>query len=229
MSRDARAAHAMRKLGLSRLLQLIALVPLLAMVAFGAVLIADTLAPYRDIERLSTLEQLVTAATRLSGSALNVEARVSQAFVDFGSEWQRAEMIAARRGSDAAVRAFAEAAALAQLSDPKARAIIDEIAKRLDGLKEFRAHADARSLVPRETGNLLQPITSRVGDLFQQMAHVIKQGRLSELLLAMHAIVQLNDGERIERGRSDDALRAGSIDPSAYQVWLLGLAKQSIF
>src|ERR1700716_2487976 len=128
----------MRKLGLSRLLQLVVVVPLLAMGAFGGVLVLETLNAYRDVERLSALEQLVSAASRLTTEALDVESPASQAFAATGSEIQRAEMNAARQRSDAAIRSFKAAAASAGLTDPKALGFISEIEQRLGGLEAVR-------------------------------------------------------------------------------------------
>jgi len=219
----------MRNLGLGRLLQFVVLFPLVAMVAFGGFLIANTLGPYREIERLSAFEQLVTAATQMSGFALNAESVASQTFTASGLEVHRNEMNAARQRSDEAIRSFREAAGSAGLSDPQTSVIFDEINVRLGGLAEFRAHADTGTLKRREAGDLLQPITTRVGELFQFMAHRIDQEQLSELLLAMHAIMQMNDGQRVEAGRSEVALHEGSVDAPTYQLWLFGIAKQTIF
>ena len=69
----------MRKLGLTRLLQLVVLVPLLAMVVFGGVLVTETVQAYREVERLAALEQLVAAASRLTIKALNAESGPTQA------------------------------------------------------------------------------------------------------------------------------------------------------
>jgi methyl-accepting chemotaxis protein len=219
----------MRKLGLSRLLQLVVLLPLLAMVAFGSVLVLETLYAYREIERLAALEQLVAAASRLTIKALNLESLPTQAFVASGSETQRAQMIAARKVSDEAVRAFAQAAASAGLSDPVAIGIVSDIERRLGGLEAFRQKADARTLESRAAGNLLQPITAGLADLFERIAALVNQDQLSQLLLGLHAIMQMNDGQRIEAGRLDIALREGPLDAATYQIVLTGLAKQSIF
>jgi methyl-accepting chemotaxis protein len=219
----------MRKLGLSHLLQLVVLVPLLAMGALGGILVLDTLNAYREIDHLSALDQFVGAASRLTNRALNAESIASLFFVTSGSDSQRAEMNAARQGSDAAIRRFKEAAVLARVSDPKAAGIISDIEQRLDGLKGFRAKGDARTLQRRDSGDLLQPISAGVADILPRLAHLIKQDELSELLLALHAIMQMNDGQRIEAGRTDIALNSGSLDPQMYQTLLLGLSKQSIF
>ena len=219
----------MRKFGLNRLLQFVVTIPLLAMAAFGGVLVLETLNTYREVERLSALEHLVAAASELTVKALNAESTATQAFVASGSESQRAQMIASRQVSDRAVRLFKEAAASAGLSDPMAIGIINEIEQRLAGLVDYRQKADGRTLEHRASGELLQPITASLADLFQRIAALVNEDRLSELLIGLHAIMQMNDGQRIESGRLDVALRDGPLDAGTYQILLTGLAKQSIF
>ncbi|HWF94679.1 MAG TPA: methyl-accepting chemotaxis protein [Xanthobacteraceae bacterium] len=219
----------MRKFGLNRLLQLVVTIPLLAMAAFGSVLVLETLSTYREAERLAALEQLVAAASQLTVRALNAESTPTQAFVASGSESQRAQMIASRQVSDEAVRLFKQAAASAGLSDPTAIGIISEIEQRLAGLAGYRQKADARTLELRASGELLQPITAGLADLFQRIAALVNEHRLSELLIGLHAIMQMNDGQKIEAGRLEVALRDGPLDAGTYQILLTGLAKQSIF
>jgi len=219
----------MRKLGLSRLLQAVAALPLLAMIAFGLLLAVDAFESYQKVERLAALERLVSAASRLSTKVLNAESLASQAYVAGGSERQRAEMEAARQRSDEAIRAFDGAAASVALPDPKAAALVGELERRLGGLEAFRAKATARALQRGDYGELLQPITTTVANLYSRVAHLIDQAQLSELLTAVYAIMQMNDGQRVETGRSDVALSRGPLDPPSYQRLLLGMSKQSIF
>jgi methyl-accepting chemotaxis protein len=220
----------MRKLGLSRLLRLVVLLPLLAMMAFGLVLVMETLGAYREVEHLATLEELVSAASALTIKALNSESMATQAYMASGSEAQRAAMMAARSGSDDAIRAFKGAAGSAVLDDAKAVDIVRDIERRLGGLADFRKQADVRTLPPRAAGDLLQPITTGLAELFQRIAYLISEHSLVERLLALHAVMQMNDGQRIEAGRIDVVLRNGTpLDAATYQLLLMGLAKQSIF
>jgi hypothetical protein len=48
-------------------------------------------------------------------------------------------------------------------------------------------------------------------------------------LLALHAIMQVNDGARIESSRTDIALKVGPLDAGTYRSLIDGLAKQMIF
>jgi methyl-accepting chemotaxis protein len=219
----------MRKFGLSRLLQLVVVVPLLAMAAFGGVLVLETLDAYRVIEHLSALDQLVVAASRLTIKALNAESGATQSFMASGSEAGRAEMKAARQYSDEVIRSFKNAAVTVNLTDPKTIGIIGDIERRLGGLEAYRQKADVRTLERRATGDLLQPITAGLADFFQRIAALVKEDQLSELLMGLHAIMQMNDGQRIEAGRVEIALREGPLDAGTYQILLNGLAKQSIF
>jgi methyl-accepting chemotaxis protein len=221
--------QSMRKIGLSRLLRLIVLVPLLAMVAFAGVLVLETLNTYREVERLSELEQLVSAASQLSIKALNAESDASQSFAASASAAGRAEMNVTRQRSDAAIRSFTQAARSVKLSDPTSIAIISAIEQHIGDLKGFRAKADAGTLQRRDSGPLLQPITAGVAHLFLRIAHLVNQDKLNELLMALHAIMQMNDGQRIEAGRTAIALSSGPLDPLTYQTLLLGLSKQSTF
>src|SRR5258708_6716201 len=219
----------MGRLGLNRLLQIMLVPPLLALTAFGGLLILDTLGGYREIDRLSALEQFVSAAGRLAITALNQESIATQSYVALGSEAQRAEMSAAQQRSDEAIRLFRETAASAGLLDPKAIKLVVEIEQYLGGLKGFRARADARTLQRRESGDLVQPITAALGDLFHRIAVLLNHHQLRELLLGLHAIMQMNDGQRTEGGRTELALRDGPLDAGTFQNLLLGLSKQAIF
>jgi len=219
----------MHRLSLSRLLHLMTFVPLVALVVFGATIVLGSLRSYRDIEAVNKLEDLVTAASSLTVSALNIESTKTHPFVASGSESARAEMMAARQGSDDAIRAFKRAAAASNLSDAQALACIGEIERRLEGLAEFRAAADARTLQRQESGALLQPIAARLADLILRVAMLTNDVQIKNRLLALHAILQLSDGERIEAGRAENALAAGFLDAELYRLLLLGVSKQATF
>ena len=219
----------MRKLGLGRLLRLVVVLPLLALAGFGSVLILQTLGGYREIERAAALEQLVSAASRVTIKALNEESNATNAFELSASEDDRTDMIAARKRSDEAMGSFKAAAASVDLSDANALQLVSGIEQGLDGLQAYRTKADARTLLRRESGVLLQPITARLADLVHRIAGLIDEVRISRLLLALYSVMQMNDGASIEAGRTDVLLRDGPLDSQSYQLLLLGLAKQSIF
>jgi methyl-accepting chemotaxis protein len=219
----------MHRLSLSRLLQLMTFVPLVALAVFGATIVVGTLHAYRDIETVASLEQLVTAASSLTVGALNDESTRTHPFVATGSDTTRTAMLTARLVSDESIRSFKRAAANSNLSDSQAIEHIKDIERRLEGIAGFRAKADARTLQRQESGALLQPIAARLADLILRIATLTNEVQIKNRLLALHAILQMNDGERIEAGRTENALTAGSLDPALYQLLLMGLSKQSTF
>jgi len=219
----------MHRLSLSRLLHLMTFVPLVALAVFGAIIVLGSLRAYRDIEAVNRLEDLVTSASFLSVSALNKESTATHPYVASGSEDARAKLLAARRVSDDAIRAFKQIAATSDLTDRQALEYVSEIERRLEGLVDFRAKADARTLQRQESGALLQPIASRLADLILRVAMLTKNVEIKNRLLALHAILQLSDGERIEAGRAENALAAGFLDAELYRLLLLGVSKQATF
>jgi len=219
----------MRNFSLSRLLQIVVILPLLVLAAFCSILVFDTLNAYRQIERLASLERLVSAASALTSTYLNQESTVTQGFIASGSEAQRVEMMAARPRSDQAIRAFRDAADSVGLADTKALSLIGDIEQRLGGLAEYRARADSRTLQRADAGNLLQPVIAGIADLFHRMAVLIDQDELSEDLLGLYAIMQMNEGARIEAGRTGTMLAGGPLDPATPQILAVALAKQDIF
>jgi hypothetical protein len=110
----------MRKLGLSRLLQAVVILPLMALAGFGGVLVFDTLTVYRQIERMATSQQFVTFASSMTTRVLSEETMATNSFAASGSEDRRAIMIAARQRSDEAIRSYKQAAAAATRSLPHA-------------------------------------------------------------------------------------------------------------
>jgi methyl-accepting chemotaxis protein len=219
----------MHRLSLSRLLHLMTLVPLMALIIFGATIVVGSLRAYSNIEAVNVLEDLVTAASSLTVVALNRESTATHPFVASGSESARTDMMATRLTSDDAIRTFKRTAAASNLSDPRALEYISDIERQLEGLTAFRAAADARTLQRQESGALLQPIASRLGDLILRVAMIANDVQIKNRLLALHAILQVNDGERIEAGRAENALSAGFLDAQLYQVLLMGLSKQETF
>ena len=128
----------MRKLGLSHLLRLVVVVPLVVVAVFGGVLVYDSFRAYRDIERVSALGELVAAASRLTIIALNKESDASHAFVTTGAERERTELNATRQRADQAIRDFKSAAVTSAVADAKTLQIVGEIEQQLRGLDEYR-------------------------------------------------------------------------------------------
>jgi methyl-accepting chemotaxis protein len=220
----------MKRLGLSQLLNLLVAVPLLVLVVFGSVLISDSLDRYRDIARAAALERFVAAAGRLTTTSLNQESEATHVWLASKAPRDREALVEARKRSDQAIQEFQAAAAGSGIQDPKALQYVREIEQQLKGLDGFRAKADDGTLARRDSGPLLQPLTAKLADLIHRIATLVREPRTNELLLALHASMQMSDGVKIEAGRTDVALNGGRpLDPAIFQTLMLGLAKQSIF
>jgi methyl-accepting chemotaxis protein len=219
----------MKRLGLSQLLNLLVAVPLLVLVVFGSVLISDSLDRYRDIARAAALERFVAAAGRLTTTSLNQESEATHVWLASKAPRDHEALVEARKRSDQAIQEFQAAAAGSGIQDPKALQYVREIEQQLKGLDGFRAKADDGTLARRDSGPLLQPLTAKLADLIHRIATLVREPRTNELLLALHASMQMSDGVKIEAGRTDVALNGGPLDPAIFQTLMLGLAKQSIF
>jgi methyl-accepting chemotaxis protein len=219
----------MRRISLGHLLHLVVIVPLCVVVAFGSVLVIDSLRAYQEIERMSALEQLVTVAGRLTFKVLSQENGASHAFVSSGAERERLALNAARQRSDEAIDEFKRAVATSGLMDAAALNIVTEIETQLQRLVAFRKKTDERTLARVDSALLLQPLGSRLSMLVHRIASLINEAQINRWLLALHAVMQMSEGVRNEAGRTETALTNGPLDLQNYQQLLLGLAKQTLF
>jgi len=98
----------MRKLAFSKLLLIVAAVPLLAMVVFAGMLTYENWSRYGDLTRASSLLRLAVASSRFSGMAMPGEGAVTREFLGGGD---KTKLDAQRRVTDDFYRGMREAAA----------------------------------------------------------------------------------------------------------------------
>ena len=67
----------MRKLGLSHLLFVILLLPLLALTVFAGILVNQSWTGYREVQRVAALQRLVSATTQFAMLAMPGEGRAT--------------------------------------------------------------------------------------------------------------------------------------------------------
>src|SRR6195256_3218775 len=75
----------MRNLGLGLLLRVIAIVPLLALAAFGGILVKQSYDEYRDITHVAALQRLASAAATLA-TAVPRESQYAYPYLASGAE-----------------------------------------------------------------------------------------------------------------------------------------------
>src|SRR5262245_43709828 len=118
---------AMRKLGLSQLLFVILLLPLLALAVFAGILVNDSWNNYREVQRLALLQRLASATANFAMVAMPGEGRATYPFLGSGSEETRAKMVEQRKVTDRIFAELKEAAAEAALDDPQVRELLQKI------------------------------------------------------------------------------------------------------
>jgi methyl-accepting chemotaxis protein len=218
----------MRNIKLSRLLNLVALVPLFVAAGFGAILVYDSLSAYRGMEREQSLQRLASATARL-GMGLPRESFASYPFVASGAEDLRAKVLEQRQATDQAYAAFKEAVVAANVDDAKVVQLVREINERIVQLPTFRQKVDARTLQRAEGTAIMQPMTARTIDTVSRLGSLTKEPRVSRRILALHAMLQMTDGTLIEGGRGETAFKDGSLNPAMIRLLSHALELQSIF
>jgi methyl-accepting chemotaxis protein len=218
----------MRDIKLSRLLNLVALLPLLLAATFGGILDLSSLSAFRDIERDQALQRLASAATAF-GMSLPGESYASYPFIASGADDLRAKVLERRKATDQAYAALKEAYAAAGITDPKIIQLDREIDERMAQFSTFRQKVDARTLQRAEGTAILQPTTARGIDIIGRLASLTKHRRVSRRILALYATLQMSDGILIEGGRGEIAFKEGSLNPAMIQLLYHALELQAIF
>jgi hypothetical protein len=119
----------MRNLGIGLLLRVIAIVPLLALAAFGGILVKQSYDEYRDITHVAALQRLASSAATLA-TAVPRESQFSYPYLASGAEADRARMLDYRPLTDRTFANLKTAANEAGLTDTAAIELVDAIGKR---------------------------------------------------------------------------------------------------
>src|SRR5215470_16497674 len=194
----------MRDIKLSRLLNLVALLPLLVAATFGSILDYRSLSALRDIERDQALQRLASAASAF-GTSLPRESYASYPFIASGADDLRAKVLEQRKATDQAYLAFKDVFAAADVTDAKVVQLAREIDERMAQFSTFRQKVDARTLQRAEGTATLQPTTARAIDIIGRLGSLTKDLRVGRRILALYAALQINDGILIEGGRGEIA------------------------
>src|SRR5262245_2598960 len=220
----------MRKLGLSQLLFVILLVPLLALLAFAGILVNDSLNSYREIQRVVVLQRLVSASVNFAMFAMPGEGRATYPWMITGTEELRAKLAEARKETDRYFADLKEAAAAANLNDPAVRDIMQKVDTRMTTvLPGLRQKADAKTLSRPEMSGFLQPNTAAGIDIVARMASFPEIRPIANHILALQAAMQMADGGLILGGRGEIAFKDGKLDATQYRILMHGLELTAMF
>ena len=196
----------MRKLGLSQLLFVILLLPLLALAVFAGILVNDSWNSYREVQRLAVLQRLASAANNFAMFGMPGEGRASYPFMASGAEDLRAKLVEQRKVTDRAFAELKQAAADAALTDPVVTDLLRKIETRMTSmLPGLRQKVDARTASRPEMTAFLQPNTAAGIDLVARLSSFPELRPISNHVLALQAAMQMADGGLIEGGRGEIA------------------------
>jgi methyl-accepting chemotaxis protein len=199
-----------RHIAFSKLLMILACLPLIAAILCAGTLIYESWSRYDDLVRASALLKLAAAAARLGGTAIPAEgAPTREAISGTGNP---AALAAARRRTDDLYRAVREAATDDAVKDAR----IAEHLRVLDGLVRdilaLRAKVDAKAVTAIDaTLSTLPPAVQRCIDLVATAAAVASDPVLSRRIFALYATLEFNESTLIQRGTGGRALEAGQL------------------
>jgi methyl-accepting chemotaxis protein len=219
----------MRKLGLRLLLSLILIFPLVALAGFAAILVGDSWTGYREVERLSAVQRLVSATTYLAMTAMPSEGRATYPYLISGTAELRAKLDEQRQVTDRAFAAFKDAAAQSGLADQKLLDLVRHLETRMGGIAAIRQKVDARTMTRPEMSSFLQPNTAAGIDIIGRIAGLPETDRIRAHVMALQAALQMGDGGLIESGRGEIAFKDGALDAVQYRLLIHGLELQLTF
>jgi methyl-accepting chemotaxis protein len=217
----------MRNLGLGLLLRVIAIVPLLALAAFGGILVKQSHDEYRDITRVAALQRLASAAATLS-TAVPRESQYSYPYLASGAEADRVKMLEYRPLTDRAFANLKAAANEAGLTDATAIELVDAIAKRHPLIEALRQRFDARSIARAEATSVLQPTVALGTEIIGRLGGLTGNPRIAKLIIALQATLQVMDGNLLEGSRGELG-KDGPLSPPMLRAMQHGAELQNTF
>jgi methyl-accepting chemotaxis protein len=199
----------MRKLAFSKLLLIIALMPLAAMAVFAYRVTDAAWSEYRALERASTLLRLAVATSRFAATAIPGEAGAAREAMAGGD---RAKLEAQRRTTDDMYRAVRETAAQSAIKDRRLDDHLRAVDEGVRALTAFREKLDAKvQLSPTAIPETLAPLANRTIDFVGTMAALANEAEVARRLFALYATLQFNETAMVQRGTGQVALEKGQL------------------
>lgn len=219
----------MKRYNLSYMLGVLVTVPLIALMIFGTVLTVQSFSAYRDIGRISSLQTLISATAKLVSLALPGEGFSSVAYLQTGAGQERSAMMDKRRETDLAVDRFRQAVVQSSFVDEGTRSEVDQALKRLHEIDEMRRAIDNGQGTLALTVGTMQGISRDGIDLIGHLAKLSTNDKISSLIIAYYAILNLNDGNAEELGSGVEVFRAGKLDQDHLKELMSANKNQELF
>jgi methyl-accepting chemotaxis protein len=216
----------MRGLSFSKLLLLVATVPLVAMTMFAGIATYDQWSDYRNLTTASSLLRLAVATSRFSGIAIPAEGTASREFLAGGD---KAKLDGQRRITDEYYRAMHEVAAANVVKDDRIETQLKAIDAKMGEVASMRAKIDAKAATPVEFTTLLVETAAHGIDAIGAMAAIASDAAVSRRIFALNATLHFGDGLLSQRGAGYAVLQNGQVPPALFMLLASGAARQGIF
>ena len=218
----------MRGVAISRLLMLAVFVPLAGLVIFGGRLSYDSWSRYSDLNRASSVLRLAVATARFAGTAIPAEGLATREFVGGGGD--RAKMDQARHTTDDLYAKLRAAAAALTMKDPRLDEQLAALDDRMRKILDLRPQVDAGTIkTPVASTVVMAPAAGQAIDVIGVCAAVVTDAALSRRIFALYATLQFNEGNLVQRGAGEAALKEGKLPPANFLILARGVAMQNIF
>ncbi len=218
----------MRNLSFSKLLLIVAGLPLVAMVLFAGTLTYESWTRYRDLVRASSLAHLSVAVGRFAGIAIPGEGAISREAV--AGRADAATIEARRRTTDELYRAVREAAEANGVADPKLETQLKALGDRMKLIAELRRKIDAKALSsPSDSTIVLAPTAALAVNFVGTAASVAADAVLSRRIFALYATLQFNENSLVQRGTGQYGLESGKLASGPYLLLARAVALQATF
>jgi methyl-accepting chemotaxis protein len=219
----------MHKIRLGNLLHCLTLVPLLALVCFGAILAYQSFRTYQEVRRASHLQALVDATTIFSATAIPNEGRAAYPYLAQGTAEARAKMETQWPLTDEAFQRIELAAGAAQIPNPETAGLLRRILEQRQLLGEIRQKAMRRETDRSQMGAFLQNSSNLANELVGRIAGAVDNSEIARPILALHAALEISTGSLNEGGRGEIAFQTGKLSQSLFRVMHRGVELQQIF
>ncbi len=210
----------MRGIAFSRLLMLVALVPLLGLAIFGARLTYDSWAHYGDLSRAASVLRLAVTSARFAGIAVPGEGGLNRDMILGRAD--RSQIEPKRRVTDEIFRQLHDAGAALSVDAPKLQAQLRTLEDNIRDMIALRPQIDANVLKsPNDSTKHVTPAASGAVDLVGAAAAVVDDAVLSRRIFALYATIQFIQTANGQRGPAEIALKGTVMPADAY----LGFAR----
>jgi methyl-accepting chemotaxis protein len=216
----------MRRLSFSRLLLLIALVPVVALALFAGRLTYESWTRYDDLTKANSLLRLAVATSRSSGISMPAE---GASIRDFLAGGDHAKLAAVRDVTDTGYRAIREAAAGNLVATAEIERQFKGIDDKVRDLVALRQKVDAKATNAAVTTGLLADISNRGIELVGTASALATDPVLARRIFALYTTLQFSEGAMRQRGAGQMILQQGSAPQNQFVLLTQGVSLNATF